>query len=535
MKKLLAVGIILLLVGVSIASSVAIVEKLYFTSTYIPHDPIYINGNNNFTSENGVTGGSGAYNDPYVIEDWDINAGSQDGITIRNTSLHFKIMNCYIHDGGIHNDGIVFINVINGVVEYVILTENHNGVMFRTQYTGKDNSEYNIIRYNNITSNTNDGIHFEHTGWGYHSHNIIYLNNITGNKQGIYMIMSAYNKILYNNIISNDEIGINLTKCIGGGQNNLVHHNNYVNNGDENGQACEWGGPLNYWDDGYPFGGNYWSDYNGVDNFSGPNQDIPGSDGIGDTPYVIPCYWCEGENNNDMYPLMEPFCNDTYPPKTFISFDPSEPDGDNDWYISNVTVTLDATDYLSEINASYYRINGGEWETYDFPFVIFEDRYYMIEYHSIDNAGNIEEVKSSKLYIDQTPSKTSLKWETRKISGKWYARFACNATDITSGLDRGEFYINEGLIETIIVSGSSYEFVFVIEWLDIFKTYEFKIIIYDIAGNSAFELVNGSDIDSHYSSQNINIQKSSNMRLPWRLESFSLLQLLPSILRWYIR
>jgi hypothetical protein len=58
---------------------------------------------------------------------------------------------------------------------------------------------------------------------------------------------------------------------------------------------------TNVWDDGYPPGGNYWSDYTGVDVKSGPNQDQPSSDGIGDTPYII------DEYNQDNYPLMKPW------------------------------------------------------------------------------------------------------------------------------------------------------------------------------------------------------------------------------------
>lgn len=46
---------------------------------------------------------------------------------------------------------------------------------------------------------------------------------------------------------------------------------------------------------------NYWSDYPGVDEFSGPNQDEAGSDGIGDTSYGI------DENNMDNYPLFGMF------------------------------------------------------------------------------------------------------------------------------------------------------------------------------------------------------------------------------------
>jgi parallel beta-helix repeat protein len=56
----------------------------------------------------------------------------------------------------------------------------------------------------------------------------------------------------------------------------------------------------NNWDDGYPSGGNYWSDYNGTDLYSGPYQNETGSDGIGDTPYVIDA------NNQDNYPLLQP-------------------------------------------------------------------------------------------------------------------------------------------------------------------------------------------------------------------------------------
>ncbi len=267
-------------------------------SPYIPHEPIYINGNDEFTSENGVNGGSGTNNDPYIIENWEIHASSQDGITIRNTSMYFNILNCYVHDGDIKNDGIVFINVTNGIIECNILNKNRNGVMFRTQYPGKENSDNNIISYNNISTNTNDGIHFEHTSSDHHSHNVINHNNISYNNRGIYMIMSAYNQIVTNNIISNDEEGILLDMCEGGGEFNKIHHNNFVNNGDN--QAFERGGPNNIWDDGYPSGGNYWNDYNGTDN---------DGDGIGDTPYNIP-----GGNNKDRYPLMDPWGGLNLPP-----------------------------------------------------------------------------------------------------------------------------------------------------------------------------------------------------------------------------
>jgi len=57
----------------------------------------------------------------------------------------------------------------------------------------------------------------------------------------------------------------------------------------------------NAWDDGYPSGGNYWSDYADVDFYSGPNQDDTGIDGIWDHSYGIDV------DNEDKYPLVNPW------------------------------------------------------------------------------------------------------------------------------------------------------------------------------------------------------------------------------------
>jgi hypothetical protein len=75
-------------------------ENVIYGSVLTPHDPIYIIGNDNFTSANGVVGGSGMADDPYIIENWDISPGSSSGIEIGNTTAYFVIRNCYVHDGG---------------------------------------------------------------------------------------------------------------------------------------------------------------------------------------------------------------------------------------------------------------------------------------------------------------------------------------------------------------------------------------------------------------------------------------------------
>ena len=109
-----------------------------------------------------------------------------------------------------------------------------------------------------------------------------------------------------------------------------------------------------------------------------------------------------GLSNND----------DTTPPVTTISFEPPVPDGLNGWYVSDVTVMLNATDDMSGVNVTYYRIDGGEWVIYDTPFVLSEDGDdILIECYSIDKVGNVEDVKSSKLDIDQTKPVVILTYE----------------------------------------------------------------------------------------------------------------------------
>lgn len=55
------------------------------------------------------------------------------------------------------------------------------------------------------------------------------------------------------------------------------------------------------WDDGYPSGGNYWEDFSSTDIYSGPGQNVTGSDGICDAPRTVP-----SSSFVDNYPLMYP-------------------------------------------------------------------------------------------------------------------------------------------------------------------------------------------------------------------------------------
>jgi len=455
------------------------------------HGPIYIEGNDNFTSANGVVGGSGTENDPYIIENWDISAENANGIWVENTTAYFTVRSCYIHGGATYKCGIRLDNVKNGGIYNNLVENNYAGILLgssdnikmRSNTLSNNRFNFNVygttlsnfthdidtsnlvngkpIRYlvdnkneiigpslnmgylalvncdniqvenlalgNNgqgillaLTENSRvDNCNLENNSqgiWLLNSNNSLLMNNNTSNNYPGYgiIIISGFSNTMENNRVENNYYGIDLWDsssinriannrvsgngasgiCLVDSLNNTIVNNNSLNNywdgiclytssnnvvennRVENNGGCGidiygfdvyspssnnlminnyvennyWGIGVylspnntivnnnvssnylgiclmdssdnncichnnfesnstqardlcsNYWDNGYPSGGNYWSDYTGEDNYRGENQDIPGGDGIGDTPYAIP-----GDNNLDRYPLMKPW------------------------------------------------------------------------------------------------------------------------------------------------------------------------------------------------------------------------------------
>lgn len=84
---------------------------------WAPRGPIYIFGDEGFTWENGVIGGSGTPDDPYIIEGWVIDTLGYDyGIYIDHTTAHFVLRDCIVRYPQ-ERAGIFLSAVENGRVE----------------------------------------------------------------------------------------------------------------------------------------------------------------------------------------------------------------------------------------------------------------------------------------------------------------------------------------------------------------------------------------------------------------------------------
>jgi len=204
------------------------------------------------------------------------------------------------------NHNTVSHNTVTGIDWYAIYLDwysNYNTVQDNNVF---DNFAGIIIEYycedNTIQENTVTDGEYGIVVYYYSYYNTIRRNTISNHaNQGILIVDNADENTILENSISNNWYGVHMSSSY----SNHIYHNNFFFNTI---QASD--DSINTWDDGYPSGGNHWSDWTAPDEFAGPGQDISGSDGIVDlglpdgglNPRLIP----DGPNQ-DLYPLVEPF------------------------------------------------------------------------------------------------------------------------------------------------------------------------------------------------------------------------------------
>lgn len=385
-------------------------RPVHASPSYQPHAPILIDGNAAFTPYNGVVGGDGTYDHPFLISGWNITAPSGIGILVQNTDAFFRVTSNYV--GITDGNGTVLVNLNRGTVSSNTIqidgssSDSPTGVWV-VNSTGASVESNDITGYQGVEVDSSDSISVSSNTlsntfgitvstssnirvvgntlplsdllygvsitasagvtvsfnniWAAYSNGTgiiagqsndinMVQNSIPTAEQGITLnstdsiqisrnsvgaletdVLVGYssnveilgNQITYSSyvlsndpshfdrpyglavgnsgnisIVENEISGTNYGVTLESSSSAWVLHNNFIDSAVYQASDDNAG---NSWDNGYPAGGNYWSDYTGVDNCRGAGQDdCSSSDGIGDTPYVF-------NFNQDNYPAMNPF------------------------------------------------------------------------------------------------------------------------------------------------------------------------------------------------------------------------------------
>ncbi|MBE3138093.1 MAG: right-handed parallel beta-helix repeat-containing protein [Thermoplasmata archaeon] len=354
------------------------------------------------------------------------------GIYISSLHLtaHNTIINCNAYNNTYHGiylaqskyNNITNCNAYNNKNHGIYLygSSNYNNVTNCNVYNNAQHGIYVLgCLYNKIT---NCDVYNQITLYGINIYGSSNKNNITNcnvhnNNYGIYIYSTSNNNNITNcNVYSNTLYGIYLKTTSNG---NWILHNNFVNTVNSY-DICS-----NKWNDSYPSGGNYWSNYTGVDNYNGPGQNISGSDGIGDTPYNI-----SGGSNKDRYPLMNPL--DVIPP--VITAVQATPAVQNTTAPVNITCTV--TDNWNLVDTVKINITGPGGFTLEATMnegsYYYEDTYttigmYFYYIRATDTSGNVA-VSDTYSFVIRTEVETPTSAVNPLPTWKKVVPFAVTAT-----------------------------------------------------------------------------------------------------------
>lgn len=232
------------------------------------HGAIIISKPGDLSPENGVVGGSGTKNDPFLINNWKIDASAAGfGIKITNVHVYIVIRNISIQSASIAGMQIV------GVPHVSI-----QGCEFRGNSVGLALKSLSgaTVRGSRFVDCTGTGIRMEEC-----RNSTVDGNEFVGRNSGIVVMDGSTSNLIVENAFRGRA---SLSLYLGSG-GNRIYHNNFF-------EAVVMDMGYNVWDNGRE--GNFWGkQYHGRDK---------NNDGIGDSPHKI-----QGGYNYDRHPLMSPW------------------------------------------------------------------------------------------------------------------------------------------------------------------------------------------------------------------------------------
>lgn len=253
MRKTLLFSLILTLTG-----GMAVAER-------IPHAPIIIRSDRDFTAENGVVAGSGTLADPYLIAGWDIDEiGADHSILIEGTTRPFLISDVRVC--GAKMAGIKILGAKHGRVDNCLVHGCTTGVMVFL-------SQKIEIRSTRIEE-CSDAVR------AFFSSDLTFTAlQVARCTVGIWFT-GVTNSAFLDSAVSDCALGVKLEL---GSQENMIARNVFLRL-----RTPVSAGGGNLWDDGAR--GNYW------DGFQAPDAN---NDGILDYPYAVGL-------DDDRFPLAAP-------------------------------------------------------------------------------------------------------------------------------------------------------------------------------------------------------------------------------------
>ena len=326
---------------------------------YCIYDELYSEHNINDVDTSNTVNGKPIY---YWVNQQNETVPSNAGWVVLKNCKNITIQGLNLDDNG---GGLLLYKTSNSTINGNVIAHSMNGITLQSSNENIISSNHisggkgcgihiaasdnNNVSKNEITANSKDGILIEHSNNNIVTGNQIVENDEAGivikvyqasgdgvttlsqnyvsrNGMGVWINNAVRNTVVLNNISDNYDWGIKLE---GTQKDNIIHHNNLINNNvTQKLQVCItgfWnytpphpitngsrvytnstnstmppreiefiGGSANFWDNGNE--GNYWSDYTS----RYPNATEKGSTGVGTTPFYI------NENNMDCHPLMAP-------------------------------------------------------------------------------------------------------------------------------------------------------------------------------------------------------------------------------------